>query len=108
MRGAVVGTAYGATCRGANLPDIEVCGKTGTAQNKGKDHSIFMGFAPMNKPKIAIAVYVENAGFGATWAVPIASVLMEKYLKGTLSPERMKTVDEISNTNLIQYGFKEY
>jgi penicillin-binding protein 2 len=85
-----------------------VCGKTGTAQNKGKDHSIFMGFAPMNKPKIAIAVYVENAGFGATWAVPIASVLMEKYLKGTLSPERMKTVDEISNTNLIQYGFKEY
>jgi penicillin-binding protein 2 len=67
-----------------------------------------MGFAPMNKPKIAIAVYVENAGFGATWAVPIASVLMEKYLKGTLSPERMKTVDEISNTNLIQYGFKEY
>jgi penicillin-binding protein 2 len=62
----------------------------------------------MNKPKIAIAVYVENAGFGATWAVPIASVLMEKYLKGTLSPERMKTVDEISNTNLIQYGFKEY
>ncbi|GAK37674.1 penicillin-binding protein [Bacteroides graminisolvens DSM 19988 = JCM 15093] len=92
----------------SNLPDIEVCGKTGTAQNKGKDHSIFMGFAPMNKPKIAIAVYVENAGFGATWAVPIASVLMEKYLKGTLSPERMKTVDEISNTNLIQYGFKEY
>ena len=85
-----------------------MCGKTGTAQNKGKDHSIFMGFAPMNKPKIAIAVYVENAGFGATWAVPIASVLMEKYLKGTLSPERMKTVDEISNTNLIQYGFKEY
>jgi penicillin-binding protein 2 len=76
MRGAVVGTAYGATCRGANLPDIEVCGKTGTAQNKGKDHSIFMGFAPMNKPKIAIAVYVEKAGFGATWAVPIASVLM--------------------------------
>ena len=48
-----VGTAYGATCRGTNLPDIEVCGKTGTAQNKGKDHSIFMGFAPMNKPKIA-------------------------------------------------------
>ena len=108
MRGAVVGTAYGATCRGANLPDIEVCGKTGTAQNKGKDHSIFMGFAPMNKPKITITIYIKNAGFGATWAVPIASVLMEKYLKGTLSPERMKTVDEISNTNLIQYGFKEY
>ena len=61
MRNAVLG----GTCRAANLPDIEVCGKTGTAQNHGRDHSAFMGFAPMNNPKIAIAVYVENGGWGA-------------------------------------------
>ena len=60
MRSAVLG----GTCRMANLPDIEVCGKTGTAQNHGKDHSAFMGFAPMDNPKIAIAVYVENGGWG--------------------------------------------
>ncbi|WP_321481300.1 penicillin-binding protein 2 [uncultured Bacteroides sp.] len=104
MRGAVVGTPYGSTCRGINLPDIEVCGKTGTAQNRGKDHSIFMGFAPMNHPKIALSVYVENAGFGATWAVPIAALLVEKYINGSIAPERIARVDEISNTNLIQYG----
>ncbi len=60
MRAAVLG----GTCRNANIPGIEVCGKTGTAQNRGKDHSAFMGFAPMNNPKIAIAVYVENGGLG--------------------------------------------
>lgn len=60
MRMAVTG----GTCRIANLPDVEVCGKTGTAQNPhGRDHSAFMGFAPYHNPKIAIAVYVENAGF---------------------------------------------
>ena len=74
MRMAVTG----GTCRTANLPDIEVCGKTGTAQNPhGRDHSAFMGFAPMDKPQIAIAVYVENAGFGATYGVPIGSLMME-------------------------------
>jgi penicillin-binding protein 2 len=74
------------TCRGANLPGIEVCGKTGTAQNPhGKDHSVFIGFAPRNNPKIAILLYVENAGFGATWAVPIASLMMEKYLNGHIA-----------------------
>jgi penicillin-binding protein 2 len=56
----------GGTCRGTYMPDIEVCGKTGTAENPhGKDHSIFMGFAPKDNPKIAIAVFIENAGFGA-------------------------------------------
>ncbi|WP_321333250.1 penicillin-binding protein 2 [uncultured Bacteroides sp.] len=104
MRGAVVGTPYGGTCRGINLPGIEVCGKTGTAQNRGKDHSIFMGFAPMNKPKIALSVYIENAGFGATWAVPIASLLIEKYINGSVAPERSARIDEISNTNLVQHG----
>ncbi len=71
------------TCRAANLPGIEVCGKTGTAQNRGKDHSAFMGFAPMHNPKIAVAVYVENGGFGAVYGVPIGALLMEKYLTGT-------------------------
>ena len=68
------------------LPGVEVCGKTGTAQNRGKDHSVFMGFAPMNDPKIAIAVYVENGGFGATYGVPIGGIMMDQYLHGQLSP----------------------
>ena len=63
------------TCAGANLPGIEVCGKTGTAQNRGKDHSAFMGFAPMDNPKIAVAVYVENGGFGAVYGVPIGALI---------------------------------
>jgi penicillin-binding protein 2 len=72
------GTAYI-----ARIPGIEICGKTGTAQNPhGKDHSIFFAFAPRNNPKIAIAVVVENAGYGATWAAPIASLMMEQYLTG--------------------------
>jgi len=70
------------TARRAYMPDIVVCGKTGTAQNPhGKDHSIFMSFAPLDNPKIAIAVYVENSGFGGTWAAPIASLMIEKYIK---------------------------
>lgn len=85
MRMAVLG----GTCKRANLPDIEVAGKTGTAQNPhGRDHSAFMGFAPYNSPKIAVAVYVENAGFGAAFGVPIGSLVMEKYLKGEISPAR--------------------
>lgn len=81
MRAAVVN----GTCSSANTSAYAVCGKTGTAQNRGHDHSIFMGFAPMDNPKIAIAVYVENGGFGATYAVPMGAVMMEQYLKGGLS-----------------------
>ncbi|MFN9518616.1 MAG: penicillin-binding protein 2 [Bacteroidota bacterium] len=67
----------------ARIPGIVICGKTGTAQNPhGKDHSIFFAFAPRDNPKIAIAVVVENAGFGATWAAPIASLMIEQYLTG--------------------------
>ena len=102
MRAAVLG----GTCRGANLPDIEVCGKTGTAQNKGKDHSAFMGFAPMNNPKIAIAVYVENGGFGAVYGVPIGKLMIEKYLKGELSPQSQLQADEIQKRR-INYGLQE-
>jgi len=70
----------------AALKDIIVCGKTGTAQNPhGKNHSVFIAFAPKDNPKIAIAVYVENAGFGATFAAPIASLMIEKYIRGEIT-----------------------
>jgi len=74
------------TARVAQIPGIEVCGKTGTAQNPhGKDHSVFVCFAPKDDPKIAIAILVENSGFGATWAAPIASLMVEKYLTGKIT-----------------------
>lgn len=98
MRMAVLG----GTCRKANLPGIEVCGKTGTAQNPhGKDHSAFIGFAPYHKPKIAVAVYVENAGFGAAYGVPIGSLIMEKYLNGEISPARKGMEQSMLNSNTI-------
>lgn len=102
MRAAVLG----GTCRAANIPGIEVCGKTGTAQNRGHDHSVFMGFAPMNKPKIAIAVYVENGGFGAVYGVPFGALMMEQYLKGKLTPESEAKAEELSN-RIIMYGTQE-
>ena len=104
MRMAVLG----GTCRTAALPDIEVCGKTGTAQNPhGKDHSAFMGFAPYHNPKIAIAVYVENAGFGATYGVPIGSLMMEKYLTGKV--ERTALEERMLNSNtIISSGVKKH
>lgn len=68
------------------IPGIEMCGKTGTVQNPhGKDHSVFVAFAPRVNPKIAIAVVVENAGYGATWSAPIASILVEKYIRDSIS-----------------------
>ncbi len=74
------------TARIAQFQKVVICGKTGTAQNPhGKDHSLFVAFAPRDTPRIAIAVMVENAGFGATWAAPIASLMMEKYLKDSIS-----------------------
>lgn len=79
------------TARYGKIPGIEFCGKTGTAQNPhGEDHSIFMAFAPKDNPKIAISVYVENSGFGATWAVPIASLMIEKYLNREIDPSRLQ------------------
>ena len=81
MRASVLG----GTCKHLNRGDIIICGKTGTAQNRGQDHSVFMGFAPMDNPKIAIAVYVENGGFGADFAVPIGGLMIEQYLHGKLS-----------------------
>ena len=81
----MAGAVTGGTCRAANFApgQIEVCGKTGTAENPhGKDHSSFIGFAPRQNPKIAVAVYVENGGFGAHFGVPIGRVMMEYYLRG--------------------------
>jgi len=79
----VVNGGAGSTARNARIQDITVCGKTGTAENPhGNDHSIFVAFAPKEDPKIAIAVYVENQGFGTTYAAPIASLMIEKYLTG--------------------------
>ncbi len=100
--------ATGGTCRMLSLmlPGLEACGKTGTAQNRGHDHSAFLGFAPMDKPKIAIVVYVENGGWGATYGVPIGALMMEQYLKGKLSPENEARAEEISN-RVIYYGDEE-
>ena len=106
MRMAVTG----GTCRLANLPGIEVCGKTGTAQNPhGKDHSAFIGFAPYHDPKIAIAVYVENAGFGATYGVPIGSLMIEKYLTGEIADARKGLEERMMNSNtIISSGVKKH
>ncbi len=99
MRSAVTG----GTCRTANNPDYEVCGKTGTAQNRGHDHSVFMGFAPKDAPQIAIAVYVENGGWGATYGVPIGALMMEQYIKGGLSEASQLKADEFASRT-IYYG----
>jgi penicillin-binding protein 2 len=96
-------SATGGTCHElARLP-FAACGKTGTAQNRGHDHSVFMGFAPMDKPKIAVAVYVENGGWGATYGVPLGSLIMEKYINGTLSEASKKRADVFQNRH-ISYG----
>lgn len=93
----------GATARIAALKDIIVCGKTGTAQNPhGKEHSVFVAFAPKDDPTIAIAVFVENAGFGATYAAPVASLMIEKYLKGEITNKPLE--QRIFDLNLIAGG----
>lgn len=100
MEQAVNGSG-GATATIAALKDIVVCGKTGTAQNsQGKDHSVFIAFAPKDDPKIAIAVYVENAGFGAIYAAPVASLLIEKYIKGQISNKYLE--EYILNLKLMK------
>lgn len=93
------------TCRLAQLPDIEVCGKTGTAQNPhGKDHSAFLGFAPKDNPQIAIVVYVENAGWGASYGVPIGSLMMEKYLTDSIADNRKWLEERMLNSNTMIYS----
>jgi penicillin-binding protein 2 len=98
------------TARAAHIPGIKICAKTGTAENfriidkkkvQLKDNSLFACFAPRENPKIAIAVIVENAGFGATWAAPMASLMLEKYLLDTIRSERLPEIDRISEANLM-------
>ena len=89
------------TATRAYLDDIEVCGKTGTSENFGEDHSVFFGLAPKNNPKIAIAVFVENAGFGARYAVPIGGLVMEKYLTDTIRPARKYLEDDMFRKKLL-------
>lgn len=96
-------SALKGTCKALGHLPFTVCGKTGTAQNRGQDHSVFMGFAPMDNPKIAIAVYVENGGFGADFAVPIAGVLFEQYMTGKLSPSAERMATALQNRR-IAYG----
>ena len=96
------GGSAGGTAFSARIPGLDVCGKTGTAQNPhGKDNSVFICFAPKDNPKIAVAAYVENAGFGATWALPVASLMLEKYLNGEISPERQYLEDRMMTTRFF-------
>jgi penicillin-binding protein 2 len=98
------------TARAAKIEGISICAKTGTAENyriikgmrtKLKDNSMFVAFAPRENPKIAIAVVVENAGFGATWAAPMASLMIEKFLRDSLRADRVKEVERIAAENLM-------
>jgi penicillin-binding protein 2 len=93
------GTAYA-----SRVKDIVICGKTGTAQNPhGKDHAVFLAFAPRDNPKIAIACLVENAGFGGVWSAPIVTLMIEKYLKG--KTERLDLETRIMEADLINGNF---
>ena len=98
------------TAAGAKLDGVTICAKTGTAENKAivngevikmQNHSMFVAFAPRENPKIAIAVAIENAGFGATWAAPIASLLIEKYLFDSISTKRKPMEEKMINAHLI-------
>jgi penicillin-binding protein 2 len=90
------------TARMAYIPDIPVCGKTGTAENPhGEDHSVFFAFAPKKDPKIAIVVYVENSGFGGTYAAPIASLMIEKYMTDSISDNRKWLEKRMLDANLL-------
>ena len=96
------GGSAGGTAFAAAIPGLDVCGKTGTAQNpRGADNSVFICFAPKDDPKIAIAAYIENAGFGATWACPIASLMVEKYLTGDIREERKYVEERVMSGNLM-------
>ena len=99
-------SALGGTCKALAHYDFMACGKTGTAQNRGHDHSVFMGFAPMDNPKIAVAVYVENGGWGATYGVPIGGLIMEQYIHGKLSEASEKKATEFQHRT-INYGSSE-
>jgi penicillin-binding protein 2 len=83
------------------IPGIDMCGKTGTVQNSGDDHSVFSAFAPRENPEIAIFVYVENAGYGSTTAAPIASLIVEKYLNDTIATSRKRIEKSMLELDLL-------
>ena len=96
------GFGSGGTASIAAVEGLEICGKTGTAQNPhGSDHSVFICFAPKDNPKIAVAAYIENGGFGATYAAPIASLLTEMYLNKEISKERKPLEERMMESNLM-------
>lgn len=98
----------GATASIAAVEGLDICGKTGTAQNPhGDDHSVFICFAPMDNPKIAVAAYIENGGFGASYAAPIASLLTEKYLNKEISANRKELEKRMKNSNLLHKAKKK-
>ena len=88
------------TATSVNTANYPVCGKTGTVENSGKDHSAFIAFAPMNNPQIAIAVYIEHGGWGADMAAPIASLIIEEYLKGKLSVQSEARAKRIAQSKI--------
>ncbi|MDQ3015604.1 MAG: penicillin-binding transpeptidase domain-containing protein [Bacteroidota bacterium] len=96
------GAVRAGTATQASHPTIEMCGKTGTSENPhGEDHSVFFGFAPRNQPKIAIAVYIENAGWGGSFATPVAGLMMEKYLTGEIIESRKPIETRMLEADLI-------
>ena len=96
------GYGSGATASVAAVEGLDICGKTGTAQNpRGDDNSVFICFAPKDNPKIAVAAYIEHGSFGARWAAPIASLLVEKYLTGEISPQRGYLETRVLEGNLM-------
>ncbi len=99
MRAAVVS----GTCASINRAAYAICGKTGTAENEGEDHSLFIGFAPMDKPRIAVAVVVDNGGFGADMAAPIASLIIEQYLTGRLREYSEYQVEQWASQTVMPY-----
>ncbi len=108
IEGMADAVRYG-TCRRANMePYFTVCGKTGTAENPhGEDHSLFIGFAPKDDPQVAIAVIVENGGFGATNAVPIGRLMMQKYLMGEIMPQDKVLEETIANRVILPFAYRK-
>jgi penicillin-binding protein 2 len=98
----MAGTMINGTAARTGIEGIEICGKTGTVQNPhGKNHSVFMCFAPKDNPKIAIACIVENAGFGATWAAPVATLMVEKYIKKDTATSRPELEKKLFNAYFL-------
>ena len=103
-RAVNAGYGSGATAVRGCVPGLDICGKTGTAQNPhGDDHSVFICFAPRDNPKIAVAAYVENAGAGGATACPIATLMVEKYLNGSIRPDRKGLEQDMIHKRLTRY-----